>query len=269
MHIHLSILGTLLLLSKLTEADVCSCPPERPTKLASKRGIAYNDVNLANLLRLHCPGCKWAYNWGSTREEALNPDVKYVPMLWSNAPDHVQAWETQAAKVDDIVFSFNEPDNAGQSNITAVEAAAAHILYMNSLPDHAHVGTPAITSSANPSQGLSWLKDFLHECRNLGGCRFEFCNTHWYSEAPWIEAMFAHLDQVHKLCKGKPVWLTEFAVQGTDEEVGSFLEAALPRLERLAYLEAYSYFLAARGSLVGSSGSLSYFGNIYATVPQE
>ncbi|OAA33990.1 Glycoside hydrolase, subgroup, catalytic core [Cordyceps fumosorosea ARSEF 2679] len=265
MHMHLIILGILMLWSRLTEADVCSCPLERPTKLASKRGIAYNDVNLANLLSLHCPACKWAYNWGSTREEVLNPDVEYVPMLWSNAPEHVRAWETQE-KVDGIIFSFNEPDVADQSNMTAVEAAAAHILYMNSLPDQARVGTPSITSSSKPSQGLSWLKDFLHECQNLGGCRFDFCNTHWYSEAQWIEAMFAHLDEVHKVCEGKPVWLTEFAVQGTDEEVGSFLEAAVPRLERLPYLEAYSYFLAAQGSLVGSSGFLSYFGNIYATV---
>ncbi|ATY65604.1 Glycoside catalytic core [Cordyceps militaris] len=268
---HLSLLSVWLLLARLIEADSCSCPcKQQSQRLASKRGIAYNDANLANKFASNCSKCKWAYNWGGTDVGALDPTILYVPMLWSAAADHVQAWKAQA-KVDSVVFSFNEPDIAGQANMTAVEAAAAHIKYMNGLPQQVYVGAPAISSSSEPSKGMSWLKDFLKECQNQGGCRFDFCNTHWYSEKEStadkaIGAIFAHLDKLHELCRDKPIWLTEFAFWSNDAEIQSFLKVAIPRLEELAYIEAYSYFWVAPGSLVELGGAPSSIGKVYATI---
>ncbi|KAJ6790288.1 hypothetical protein PWT90_06981 [Aphanocladium album] len=232
--------------------------------MSSKKGIAYNNVSLANLFRLHCPKCSWAYNWDAVGDERLDSSLMYVPMLWNTAADHVRVWQTRNRDAL-FVFSFNEPDMSNEANMPAADAAQAHAQYMNNVPAQVLVGAPAISSSSLPFQGANWLKTFLEECRNLN-CRIDFCNTHWYSDSDAIEPMFAHLEKVHELCDGKPVWLTEFAVKGSDADVAKFIKEAVPRLESLSYLDAYAYFWVAEGYLCGSPDSLSHIGQVYATL---
>lgn len=235
----------------------------------AKRGIAYNDVTLANTMAQDCPNCGWTYNWDSA-SAGVAKRLNYIPMLWSDRADHVQNWNANANAAikagSTAIFSFNEPDNQGQAAMSPDYAAKKHIQYMNPFKGKALIGAPAVTNSGNPGEGIEWLKSFLSSCKAEGGCTVDFCNVHWYSGAQYSETLFTHLDAAHKACGNKPIWLTEFAPTGaSDTDTVTFLNKVLPRLEKLTYLHAYAYFMTKKGSLMNNQGSLSTYGKTYAT----
>jgi outer membrane biosynthesis protein TonB len=235
----------------------------------SKRGLAYNDASMANIFDAACTACKWAWNWGSD-PAGLSESINYVPTLWGPAPLHSQYWDQNAekalAKGSKALLSFNECDNAGQANLAPDVAATEHIKFMNKYSGKALIGAPSITNSGNPGEGVQWLEAFVSACDAQGGCAIDFCNVHWYSEVQYGETLFDHLEAAHKACGGRPIWLTEFAPFGSDEAISAFLQDALPRLDALEYLDAYSYFMVSAGSLMSSSTSLSTYGQTYASL---
>lgn len=115
--------------------------------------------------------------------------------------------------------SFNEPTSSSQANMAPAEAAQQHIRLMNSFAGRVLIGASAVSSSPD-TQGLGWLAFFFVECHARGGCAVDFCNLHWCSDSRAMEAMFRHLDDAHRLSGSLPLWLTEFAVTGTDQDVG-------------------------------------------------
>ncbi|EPE08790.1 glycoside hydrolase [Ophiostoma piceae UAMH 11346] len=209
--------------------------------------------------------CSWSYNWGQTAASDASSDVEFIPMLWS--PDHSSTWtESANAAISSgttALLSFNECDNSGQCNLDAASAAAAHITYMNPYSGKAKIGAPAITNSGNAGEGISWLTSFISACD--GQCAIDFCPLHWYN-APDAEEFLEHVSNVHAAC-GKPVWITEFApISGSDSDIASFLETVMTALDSdtYSYVERYSYFMAATGSLLTSSTSLSTYGETFA-----
>jgi hypothetical protein len=234
----------------------------------SKRGMAYNDANLANVFDAACTSCSWAWNWGSD-PSGLSDSINFVPTLWGPAELHSANWDQNAeaalSKGTKAMFSFNECDNAGQANLAADVAAGEHIKFMNKYSGKALIGAPSITNSGNPGEGVEWLEAFMSACDAQGGCAVDFCNVHWYSEVQYGETLFDHLEAAHQACGGRPIWLTEFAPFGSDEDISAFLVDALPRLDALEYLDAYSYFMVSAGSLMSSSSALSTYGMTYAS----
>lgn len=236
----------------------------------SKRGIAYNNPSLANVFSSHCPSCGWTYNWQST-SEGVDRRLQYFPLLWSADDRFVRHWyaDASAAIADGSValFSFNEPDNPGQANMSHNNAASKHIQHMNKFAGQALIGSPAVTNSAHDTEGLGWLHSFLVACgtHQDGPCAIDFCNVHWYSALPNITSLFDHLAQAHDLCGGIPIWLTELGLTGSEDQVSQFIAAVVPRLEALSYLHAYSYFMVREGILMNSSSLLSQNGKAYAT----
>lgn len=237
----------------------------------SKQGIAYNDASLANTFKNSCNknGCGWAYNWGSSPGD-LSKDVEYVPMLWGDLPVHTSHWdadcEAALSKGAKALLSFNEPDMPSQANMDAATAAAAHAKYFAKYKGRAQIGAPAVSNSNLDNQGLPWLKNFVAACDANSDCHFDFCPVHWYSPAEYSDTLFTHLEEANKICGGKPVWLTEFAPTGSDEQITSFMKAALPKLDSLDYVHAYSYFFVAPNILMSSGNTLSSIGNTYAAM---
>ena len=189
-------------------------------------------------------------------------------MLWGTADIHTNNWQANAKSAisqgSKALFSFNEPDNAGQANLSPSDAAAGHIQYLNQFSGQALIGAPAVTNSGTPGQGLDWLKQWIAACDSQGGCKYDFCNVHWYSGAEYADTLFTHIENAYQLCN-KPIWLTEFAPTGaSDADTSAFLTSVLPTLESTSYLQAYSYFMAGPGSLLDNSGALSSFGQTYA-----
>lgn len=257
--------------SSAPAAEETTAPkPPSGSPVSSKRGLAYNDAGLAQTFNAACESCSWAYNWASSRGD-LGDDIDYVPMLWGDAPLHTGHWdedcENELAKGVKAIFSFNEPDHATQANISPAQAAASHIEWMNKYAGRALIGAPSITNSGNPGEGLEWLQGFVDACEaSEEGCSFDFCNVHWYSEAQYADTLFEHLEKAHDICGGKPVWLTEFAPLGSDDQITDFMTNIIPELDNVEYLEAYSYFMVSAGSLMSSTTSLSGYGQIYASV---
>lgn len=237
--------------------------------LSGKRGLAYLDGTLANLFASSCKGdaCGWGYNWGSSRGN-LDSKYSYVPMLWGPSDDHTKNWDSDASNAissgSKALFSFNEPDNKGQSDMTPGQAADAFVKYMNPYSGKALVGAPSITNSNQAGEGLEWLTQFVSSCESAG-CKYDFCNVHWYSPVSQYDDLFAHIEKAHKICGGKPIWLTEFAPDGSSSEVNDFVAKAIPQLDALDYLTGYSYFMVRPDSLMSSLTTLSSVGQAYAS----
>ncbi|KAG6025025.1 hypothetical protein E4U41_001623 [Claviceps citrina] len=147
-------------------------------------------------------------------------------------------------------------------------AAALHVQHMNPFADKALIGSPAVSNSNIQGEGLDWLKSWVQECKSKG-CQYHFCNVHWYSPVEAIDTLFSHIEQAHKICDGKPIWLTEFApVQANAAQTTEFLSKAIPRLEATDYLHAYSYFMVGYDNLqlLSSASTLSSIGNKYVSL---
>ncbi|CAK7223727.1 hypothetical protein SCUCBS95973_005277 [Sporothrix curviconia] len=229
------------------------------------RGLAYNSGDLLAPFLTSGTKINWSYNWGQTADAGAPSDLEFVPMLWG--PTHSDGWSANAAAAiadgASSLLSFNECDNVDQCNLDAASAAAAHIEYMNPFSGQARISTPAITNSNVAGEGVDWLTAFLEACN--GECAYDFCAAHWYN-GPETSDFLAHLVAVHEAC-GKPVWITEFAPTGSDEEISAFLETVMTAMDTdptYDFVERYSYFMAATGSLLSSSTALSAYGNTYA-----
>ncbi|KAM4059975.1 glycosyl hydrolase catalytic core domain-containing protein [Hirsutella rhossiliensis] len=234
-----------------------------------KRGVAYNDAKLANSLIKMCDKCDWAYNWGSS-SQGLNSTVNFVPTLWGDQTKFTDHWEldaqtaiTNGAKA---MFSFNEPDNSGQANMNPEQAAAAHVQYLNPYGGKVLIGSPSVTNSGQPGQGIQWLKSFISECdKQQDKCRIDFCNVHWYSQAQYENTLYKHLEDAHEACGGKPIWLTEFApvdAAGQPAETPGFLESVMSKLDGMDFVHAYAPFMCAEGKLM-SANQLSDTGRVF------
>ncbi|KAH6610165.1 glycoside hydrolase [Trichoderma cornu-damae] len=262
--------------STTSEAAPSSTPtqaseaPLTGSLFSSKRGMAYNDGNLANTFGAASGKMGWAYNWGFWPSGLDTSRYSYIPTLWGPAPVHSDGFDAQASALiasgSKAIFSFNEPDIASQANLSPAAAAASHAQFLNKYAGKALIGAPSVSNSGANLQGLSWLQAFVNACNSqAGGCAYDFCNVHWYSGAQYIDTLFTHLDNAHKICGGKPIFLTEFAPSGSDADISNFLKTALPKLDALDYLMGYSYFMVATGSLMSSTTTLSSYGQIYAT----
>ncbi|GKT86678.1 glycoside hydrolase [Colletotrichum tofieldiae] len=214
-----------------------------------KRGIAYNDPTKVNaFFSGACKECSWAYNWDSSDNGLSVSGADFVPMLWGPIDIHTARWTENAdaaiSKGSTHILSFNECDMPSQCNLDAGSAAAAHVKYVNPYAGKVKIGAPAITNSNIAGQGLDWLKSWVSAC-DTAGCSYDFCS-------------------VNEICGGKPVWLTEFAPFGSSEQITSFVQTNIPKLDSLEYLERYSYFMASDGVLNSGSG-LSALGQAYAS----
>ncbi|KAL1884334.1 hypothetical protein VTK73DRAFT_28 [Phialemonium thermophilum] len=251
---------------------VSSSPASSPASYPSsgsgglKRGLAYNDPSLLSGFVQSGSKVSWAYNWGQTRDFQI--DVEFVPMLWGPGSDHSQSWNSNANKAiasgSKCLLSFNEPDNAGQANLSPAAAKAGHIQYMNPFSGKARIGAPAITNSNQNGEGISWLKEFVSVC--AGQCAFDFVPIHWYNNPDTTEFL-NHLLDVHAVVPDKPVWITEFAPFGSDDQINDFLQVVLDKLDndpKYSFVERYSYFMVSPGSLVSSGTALSVYGKTYA-----
>ncbi|SPO03426.1 uncharacterized protein DNG_06109 [Cephalotrichum gorgonifer] len=243
-----------------------------PAPLSNKVGFAYNDANLVNELVKSGVKGSWAYNWNS-RDDGLDADIDYVPMLWSDRADHLNRWDANIkemlAKGAKHILSFNEPDIKSQANLTPDAAAKAHVKYVNPYGGNGvRIGAPAVSNSNLAGEGTDWLAEFIPKCR-AAGCQIDFCVAHWYSPASDDEGFLKHLQTVRDICgEDTPVWLTEFApVDGTPaDEAAAFLKRNLKVLNDLEWVERYSYFMVggAKGRLTqGDSTQLTTEGEAY------
>lgn len=236
----------------------------------NKRGAAYNTASLVSPLIGSGSHINWAYNWGQEDDglSDIDSSLEFVPMLWSTRDDFVSTWDANVkSAISDgakNLLSFNEPDNTEQADMTASAAASAFIQYMNPYSGQVGLGSPAITNSATEGEGTSWLREWVSACG--GQCLHTFCAAHWYSPAD-SSVFLDFVSDVYDACGNKPVWITEFAPTGADDDaISSFLEEvqdALDNDSNYSFVERYAYFYVSDGVLVDGTSASSY-GNTFA-----
>lgn len=256
--------------SSSSSAPASTSAPSSGGASFAKRGLVYNDAGMANAFKQASGAkCGWAYNWGSS-SDGLASNIPYAPLLWGTQDTHTSHWDSDAeaaiAAGAPALLGFNEPDMASQSNMSPQDAATAHAKYFSKYVGRIPIVSPAVTNSGSPTQGRAWLKDFMTACDATPGCHVDKCAVHWYSPAQYASTLFDHIQGASEICGGKPIWLTEFAPAGSDQEISDFLATNLPKLDALPALEAYSYFMVAQNILMSSSTALSTIGKVYASV---
>lgn len=224
-----------------------------------KRGLPYNNGTLANLFSGYSQ-VTWAYNWGYDRIGASD-SFDFSPMLWGlpNAPNPQWTAAVEAAGVKEIL-GFNEPDLGSQSNINPSDAAAGYLEFMQPFADQVRIGTPAVTNGPPPNMGIGWMDQFVANCST---CTLDFVAIHWYSNND-PEGFKSHVQQFYKY--NRPIWITEFAASGSEQDQISFLQTVLPWLDSQPLVERYAYFGTFPGFLVSENGDApSQLGQVYAT----
>ena len=195
-------------------------------------------------------------------------------MLWGTDGIHTTGWLSaiesfiSGATGSKYILGFNEPDNTGQANLSPQDAANQYLQYITKYSGNAKLVSPAVTSSTQQGQGLSWFQDFMGYCST---CEISALAVHWYGDS--IEELKTFVEQAvsaaadHNLSE---VWLTEFALNADTNGVQdqgvttNFVQQAIAFLDSHPTVTRYSYFKAAQGFTVSGS-SLNSVGAAYVS----
>ncbi|MDM7832544.1 glycoside hydrolase family protein [Cellulomonas edaphi] len=196
-------------------------------------------------------GASWYYTWAPTNAGMKGPaGSTFVPMIRDAAS--VTKANLAAAKRSKVILGFNEPDLAGQADMSVSRALA---LWPRLQATGRVLGSPAVAWGADRSGG--WLDRFMKGAKKKH-LRVDFITLHWYGSdfsAASVEQLKSYIVSVHKKYK-KPIWVTEFSLirfgatpsYPTSKQLVRFLRGATTMMEKLSYVRRYAYFgLPAKG----------------------
>jgi hypothetical protein len=128
-------------------------------------------------------------------------------------------------------------------------AVTAHVDATKNLPGNVRVGSPAVTNGEDTNangdkKGIAYLQNFMSACTTQG-CRVDFMVAHWYGDN--IADFKKHINAFHAAFPGKPVWITEFALNAGKGDASKFLQDAMQWLDdpKQSWIEKYAYHMAA------------------------
>jgi hypothetical protein len=189
----------------------------------------------------------WYFNWTAGHPGIKNPrGVQFVPMIWG-AGSVTKANLREARREGHYLLGFNEPDNAGQSNMTPQQALQ---LWPRLMSTGMTLGSPAVATGAATPGG--WLDQFMTDAE-ADHYRVNFIAVHWYggdfATGAAVHQLESYLRAIHARYN-KPIWLTEFALIrfGTTttfpsaQRQAAFVTAATAMLQRLSFVQRYAWF---------------------------
>lgn len=206
-------------------------------------------ANCANLNKLDA---RWAYNWSLVPQDCEG--IEGVPMLWG-------ASSAGKAVSGNHLLWFNEPDIAGQSNLTPQQAAALWNQYRPQYNAQRN-GSPAVYS-------LWWLREWLP----LVTIKPDFIAIHpyqFYGTYEQAQSGFtAYLNEADDF--GYPIWITEYAWVTDSYRQSEWLTWSLTEIARHPRIERASWFIdwctgdepwafPSSTNLLTSSGTLTSLG---------
>ncbi|KAI0771923.1 glycosyl hydrolase catalytic core-domain-containing protein [Trametes elegans] len=211
---------------------------------ASKAGLAWANGDYNDIGQFLTTGkVQWYYTWSPS---PVRTDIEFVPMLWGG--QQTADWDNNINRTIQErhithALGFNEPEIAGQANITPADAAAlwkAHIEPLKGLG--VRLGAPA---SSGAPQGKQWLLQWFDACQ--GGCTVDFMSLHWYNVNS--TAFVEYLQDYHDTFQ-KPVWVTEWACQNFSDENGqcslqdivNLMNATQTFMDSTHWVERYAWF---------------------------
>ncbi|KAK7695626.1 hypothetical protein QCA50_000262 [Cerrena zonata] len=263
----------LFLIASGTTSLAAVAHEARQVSSSSKAGLAWPNGPWEDLNQYRSTGkVQWYYTWGPS---SINTDMEFVPMLWGS--DQASQWQhtiqqTISQRHVSHVLGFNEPQQSGQSNISAVDAAFLWKDQIEPLKSQGiRLGSPAPSSA--PS-GRQWLLDWLDACQ--GGCTVDFIALHWYDINS--TAFIQYLNDFHDTFQ-RPIWVTEWACQNFNapdqqcslQDVVDFMNATQAFMDTTDWVERYSWFGAMKDmsgvnqddALMDNSGRINTLGQQY------
>lgn len=204
-------------------------------------------------------GVSWYYTWGPDHHGITNPrGVAFVPMIWG-ASSVTTAALREVRHEGRYLLGFNEPDNAGQANMTVSRALK---LWPRLMSTGMRLGSPAVATGAATRGG--WLDRFMRGA-SARHYRVSFITVHWYGgdfvTSRAVRELRGYLRAIHARYH-RPLWLTEFALIRFGAQVtfpspgrqAAFVTAATAMLRRLSYVQRYAWFALPATTGDGTAG---------------
>ncbi len=240
-------------------------PTTPPSGTGPKKGVStWQFTGLSGAVQ--DVGAKWYYNWG-TNNDAMPAGAEFVPMIWDE--NVVTAANLAKVKTEgSTLLGFNEPDLAGQAEMTVEQALD---LWPQLQATGMRLGSPAVAFGGNTPGG--WLDRFMTGAKQRG-VRVDFITLHWYgsdfSDAA-VGQFMGYVRAVHDRY-GLPIWITEYGLMnftGTPrfpntQQITAFITNSTRQLEAAAYVERYAWF-----ALPAIGDSVDYGLYRDATTPTE
>ena len=217
--------------------------PPAPPAASTRKGVGvwgFDGVSTA----LARSGAGWYYTWSTTHDGITGPG--FVPMIWGSGSADAASLD-RARQAGPYLLGFNEPDMAGQANMTVDQALALWPTLMNT---GKVLGSPAVAFGGDTPGG--WLDRFMSGAA-AKGYRVDFVAVHWYggdfTTPNAVAQLKQYLEAVHDRYH-KPVWLTEYALIDfshgtrfpTDQQQAAFVTASAAMLDGLPWLQRYAWF---------------------------
>ncbi|MFD7991464.1 glycoside hydrolase family protein [Streptomyces mexicanus] len=212
-----------------------------------KKGVsAWNFTGVTDALRDSQVG--WYYDWATDPQGISAPSgVEFVPMIWG-AGAVTDADLARARQSGTTLLGFNEPDMAGQADMSVQQALD---LWPRLQDTGMRLGAPAVAYGGDTPGG--WLDQFMQGARSRG-YRVDFVPVHWYGAdfdpARATEQLRSYLQAVYDRYH-KPVWLTEYALidfssgtprYPTQAQQAEFVRQSTAMLQQQSYVERYAWF---------------------------
>ncbi|GGL05919.1 glycoside hydrolase family protein [Mangrovihabitans endophyticus] len=242
-----------------------TAPTTRPPGASAKKGVSTWEFNgLAGAVK--DVGAHWYYNWG-TNNDNMPADAEFVPMIWDEnvvTPANLAKVKTEGT----TLLGFNEPDLAGQAEMTVDQALDLWPQLQNT---GMRLGSPAVAYGGDTPGG--WLDRFMSGARQRN-LRVDFITLHWYgsdfSDAA-VGQFMGYVKAVHDRYQ-LPIWITEYGLMNftgspkfpNTQQITSFISNSTKQLEATPYVERYAWF-----SLPAVGDSVAYGLYRDATTPTE
>jgi len=191
-------------------------------------------------------GARWYYNWSPENDSMPAPGgVEFVPMIWGKA-NVTSATLAKAKREGDVLLGFNEPDLAGQANMSVADALAA---WPRLRDTGLRLGSPAVAYGGDTAGG--WLDRFMAGAKEKN-LRVDFITVHWYGSdfsAAAVGQFLGYVDAVHARYD-LPVWVTEYGLMNftgspkypTGAQEAAFITGSTRGLEKRSFVERYAWF---------------------------
>ncbi|KAL8692523.1 MAG: hypothetical protein Q9218_002468 [Villophora microphyllina] len=249
-----------------------------------KRGLVY-DYHSQDFSRFYKDSSKIAFgsDWNVNRSPAPGVTLDegaFVPTIRVDGSLKNDGWaaavKTLLTTGTSMLFASNEPDNAGQANLSPADAATVFKNFLKPFEGQAALASPAVTNGGGAT-GLGFLETFVQNCQD---CHFDIINVHHYVNRKdltvdqAVSAVQSYLtkDVPNFMAKhpvqfsGAKICLGEFWLWGASDDDGAdYLSKLLPWLDGNANVACYQAFGGLWvGNFINTAGTgLSKSGQVY------
>lgn len=219
--------------------------PLPPVGTSEKKGVsvwAFTGLTQA----LGHVGAGWYYNWQTNNNSMPGPSgVEFVPMIRAQG-DVTDTNLTTVKGEGKVLLGFNEPDMAGQANMSVAAALAA---WPKLQATGMRLGSPSVAYGGDTPGG--WLDQFMAGAKQKG-LRVDFITVHWYGSdfsGAAVNQFLGYVDAVHKRY-GLPIWVTEYGLMNfsgstkypTGAQEVTFINGTTKGMQSRSYVERYAWF---------------------------